>query len=110
MHGLRGYEFAKNSISSNLQYLISELFSEIYDSYPNTEDIKFPSDELLDMLKLHDGIDRRVAIKSLNMYAVEISSLWEEYSLMNLMIFKLYLNCSITPMGDLLLTQTPASI
>jgi hypothetical protein len=97
----------RNNIATMFQYIVSELFSELYDRYPNTEYLEFPSDEILDTLQLYEGSDRNMAIKYLKRYASEVQCLWAEYSLKNLMSIRLYLNCSIIPSGDLLLAQTP---
>jgi hypothetical protein len=109
MHVLRGRELIKSNIERMFQYILSELFSELYDRYPSMECLDFPSDEILDVLEIYDGNDRNMVIRYLKQYASEIQCLWVEYSLKNLMSLRLYLNCSIVSSGDLLLTQTPES-
>ena len=109
MHALRGKELIRNNIVGMFEYILSELFSKLYDCYPNTECLDFPSDEILDILELYDGSDRSMVVKSLKQYASEIECLWMEYSLKHLMSLKFYLNCKVASSGDLILIQTPES-
>jgi hypothetical protein len=109
MHALRHKEYIKSSLNRYFQYLISDLIGELYQNYQDVEYLSFPSDELLDILNVYEGDDRRHVVRCLKIYASEIQCLWMEYSLTDVMSLNLYLNCSIIKSGDLLLCQIPTS-
>jgi hypothetical protein len=109
MHALRHKEYIRSNLSRYFQYLISDLIGELYQCYQDVEHLNFPGDEILDILNIHEGDDRRLVIRCLKTYASEIQCLWVEYSLTDIMSINLYLNCSVIPTGDLLLCQIPTS-
>lgn len=106
MHALRFQETAKGRISKDFQYLLGELFTELYQDL-SKEDLDFPSEDMLDMLHLYERAERQAVAHILKNYAEEIRELWCEYSLGSLMKSSLYLNCSTTGHGDLMLCKTP---
>lgn len=110
MNELRGLEFIRNKVVENNNYIITELLAEYYCNCSCIERLEFPSDELLDLLHVYDGNDRRYVVAKLKAYAEGMYTLWTEYSLMSLMSMKLYFSCEIVSSGDLLLSVTPTSI